>query len=154
MKNIVLILLIAMVPFSTMAQKRSKKGKNVKTEKIVESNSSYDFMVITGQEITFKANNRSDVKSSSPVALNTIELVKTKMKITFDFGGLKNPDNIFLMKNIRNYRTMADAVNGAANKGWDFISSNLIKHKEGVTHYYYMKRNKQIILMNDLKKLY
>jgi len=142
MKKIVLMILVAMVPFLTMAQKRSKKGKKVKTEKIVESNSSYDFMVITGDEITFKAEDRADFKASNPVDLKRREMMKTKMKIDFDFGGIKSPENINLMKNGRGYRTMASAVNGAANEGWEFISANVINGKKGTTHYYYMKRNK------------
>ena len=35
MKKIVLMLLVTMVPFLTMAQKRSKKEKNTKIEKVV-----------------------------------------------------------------------------------------------------------------------
>ena len=42
MKKITLMLLVAMVPFLTMAQKRSKKDKTKTT------NASYEFMVITG----------------------------------------------------------------------------------------------------------
>ena len=142
MKKIVLMMLVAMIPFLTMAQKRSKKGKKVKTEKIVESNSSYDFMVITGYEIAFKAVDRADIKASNPVDLKRREMMKTKMKIDFDFGGIKSLENIKLMKNSRDYRTMASAVNGAANEGWEFIFANVTDGKNGTTHYYYMKRNK------------
>ena len=142
MKKIVLMMLVAMVPFLTMAQKRSKKGKNVKTEKIVESNSTYNFMVITGYEMTIKAEDTADIKSSKPVELKSREMMKTKMKINFDFGSIKSPENINLMKNARRYMTMAAAVNGAANEGWEFISANAINGKAGNTHYYYMKRNK------------
>ena len=46
------------------------------------------------------------------------------------------------MKNSRGDRTMAAAVNGSANEGWEFISANAINGKAGNTHYYYMKRNK------------
>ena len=46
------------------------------------------------------------------------------------------------MKNASRYMTMAAAVNGAANEGWEFISANAINGKAGNTHYYYMKRNK------------
>jgi hypothetical protein len=142
MKKIVLMLLVAMVPFLTMAQKRSKKGKNVKTEKIVDSNSTYNFMVITGYEMTIKAEDTADIKASKSVELKSRKMMKTKMKINFDFGGIKSPENINLMKNARRYMTMAAAVNGAANEGWEFISANAINGKAGNTHYYYMKRNK------------
>ena len=142
MKKIVLMLLVATVPFLTMAQKRSKKGKNVKTEKIVESNSAYEFMIITGNEMTIKAEVTADVKASKSVELKNRKMMKTKMKINFDFGGIKSPENINLMKNARRYLTMAAAVNGAANEGWEFISANAINGKAGNSHYYYMKRNK------------
>ncbi len=51
MKKITLIMLVAMVPFMTMAQKKSKKGKKAKIEKVDNSNASYEFMVITGYEM-------------------------------------------------------------------------------------------------------
>ena len=142
MKKIVLMMLVAMIPFLTMAQKRSKKGKNVKTEKIVDSNSTYNFMVITGYEMTIKAEDTADIKASKSIELKSREMMKTKMKINFDFGGIKSSENINLMKNARRYMTMAAAVNGAANEGWEFISANAINGKAGNTHYYYMKRNK------------
>ena len=50
MKNITLMLLVAMVPFMTMAQKKSKKGKQNKIEKVDNSNATYEFMVISGFE--------------------------------------------------------------------------------------------------------
>ena len=51
MKKIVLMLLVTMVPFLTMAQKRSKKEKNTKIEKVVRSNSGIKYMIIKGAEI-------------------------------------------------------------------------------------------------------
>jgi hypothetical protein len=139
MKKIVLMLLLAMVPFLTMAQKRSKKGKNVKTEKIVESNSTYNFMVIIGHEMNSKGQLKADLKK--PVEVKS-KMRKTKMIINFDFGGIISAENKNLMKNARRYMTMAAAVNGAANEGWEFISANAINGKAGNIHYYYMKRNK------------
>ena len=142
MKKIVLMMLVVMVPFLTMAQKRSKKGKNMKTEKIVESNSSSEFMIITGYEMTLKGEGRTDIKSSKPVDLNSREMIRTKMKINFDFGMIKSPENINLMKNARGYRTMAAAVNGAASLGWNFVSSNIILSGKDKIHYFYMRKNK------------
>jgi hypothetical protein len=143
MKKIVLMMLVAMVPFLTMAQKRSKKGKNVKTEKIFESNSTYNFMVIIGNEKNsegqLKTYSKADSKKLQDVKS---KITKTKMIINFDFGGIKSSDNKILLKNASLYMTMAAAVNGAANNGWEFISANVINGKAGNTHYYYMKRNK------------
>ncbi|MBT5750098.1 MAG: hypothetical protein HOI39_03120, partial [Flavobacteriales bacterium] len=50
MKKVTLMLLVAMVPFLTMAQKKSKKGKKNKIEKVDNSNATYEFMVISGFE--------------------------------------------------------------------------------------------------------
>ena len=142
MKNIVLILLIAMVPFSTMAQKRSKKGKNVKTEKIVESNLSYDFMIITGYEMAIKAEARNGGDGVARPA-TTKEMMKpnSNLKIVFDFGRVKSNAISNLLRNAEEYRTMAHAVNAAIKEGWDFISSDVIISGNNRTHYYYMKRN-------------
>ena len=52
MKKITLIMLVAMVPLFTMAQKRSKKGKE-KVEKVVNK-ATYDFMIITGMTMIIK----------------------------------------------------------------------------------------------------
>ena len=135
MKKIVLMMLVAMVPFLTMAQKRSKKEKNVKTEKIVESNSTYNFMVIIGQEMNSKGQLKADLKK--PVDVKR-KMTKTKMIINFDFGGIMSAENKKLMKNASLYITMAAAVNAAADEGWEFISANVVNG----THHYYMKRNK------------
>ena len=135
MKKIVLMMLVAMVPFLTMAQKRSKKDKNVKTEKIVESNSTYSFMVIIGHEMNNKGHFKADLKK--PVDVKS-KMMKFKMIINFDFGGIMTAENESLMKNASRYSTMAAAVNGAADAGWEFISANVVNG----THHYYMKRNK------------
>jgi len=135
MKKIVLMLLVAMVPFLTMAQKRSKKEKNVKTEKIVESNSTYNFMVIIGYEMNNKGQLKADLKK--PVDVKS-KITKSKMMINFDFGGIMSAENKNLMNNAKRYFSMAAAVNAAADEGWEFISANVVNG----THHYYMKRNK------------
>ena len=146
MKKIVLMMLVAMVPFLTMAQKRSKKGKKIKTEKIVESNSAYNFMVITGIQMTpetgNKLVNKADVKDFKAADSKIRKKIEKKMKINFDFGGILSPGNLKLMKAASLYITMAAAVNGAANEGWEFISANLVNVNGYTTHHYYMKRNK------------
>ena len=141
MKNIVLMMLVAMIPFLTMAQKRSKKGKNVKTEKIVESNSSYEFMVITGYEL---ANNQEENGSANSTAASKIDVIRSfsKVVIKFDFGRIKANQASNLLENSSNYKTMATAVNAAAKEGWNFVSSDVVSEGKSKIHYYYMKRNK------------
>ena len=125
-------MLVAMVPFLTMAQKRSKKGKNVKIEKIVKpdkisySNAPYEFMVIVGNELT--SANKDNINS--------------KVIVSFDFGGVKSIDAKSFNKMSKIYRTMAEAVNGAASLGWDFVSSDVILSGKDKIHYYYMRKNK------------
>ena len=146
MKKIVLMMLVAMVPFLTMAQKRSKKGKKVKTEKTTESNSTYDFMVITGYEIALEKEIRGGVNGAgvNRVANADTEIMKpnSKIRINFDFGRVKTNEISSLLRNAGKYRTMAAAVNAAANEGWDFVSSDIVLSGKNKIHYYYMKRNK------------
>ncbi len=144
MKNIILIVLVTMVPFLTMAQKRSKKGKKVKTEKIVELNSSYDFMVITGYEKFFKVEARGSVNGTA--SSNSVEkdMMKSnsKMIFSFDFGRIKNNGISSLRENARSYKTIATAINAAAKEGWDFVSSNVVLSGKDRIHYFYMRKNK------------
>ena len=145
MKKIILMILVAMIPFVTMAQKRSKKGKNVKTEKISESNSSYEFMIITGYEMTSKVGARAVGGTAVANANEEVkEMMKSnsKIRVSFDFGIISNSEASSLLRNARNFRTMAAAVNAAANEGWDFVSSNIVLSGSSKIHYYYMKRDK------------
>ena len=143
MKKIVLMMLVAMVPLLTMAQKRSKKGKNIKTEKIVKSNVSYDFMVITGYETAVE-----EVKGGVNGAASTRSIQKDMMKsnskivFNFDFGRVKTNELSNLRRNARNYRTIATAINAALNEGWNFVSSNVILSGKDKIHYFYMRKNK------------
>ena len=143
MKKIVLIMLVAMVPFLTMAQKRSKKGKNVKTEEIVESNSSYEFMVITAI-----GTSKVETKFLSPRAVNsgtrTKEMMKSnsRLMIVFDFGRTKTKTISNLIKDAESFRSMATAVNAAAKEGWSFVSSDVVSEGKSKIHYYYMTRKK------------
>mgnify|MGYP001162662029 FL=1 len=138
MKKLIVIILVAMVPFLTMAQKRSKKDKGV-------SKNVTSYMVIKGIEVsqnpdeemgdvglTDKTNNerRSQMKS--------ILKGNTQFLIHFDSGGQNHKEERELMKN--NNQSMVAALNAASKKGWEFISANVLKDGEITTHYYYMKR--------------
>ena len=132
MKKITLMLLVAMVPFLTMAQKRSKKAKE-KTEK--SYNTSFEYMVISGYSLAKVSPKVKGLEKKSPIPLN-------KMIVRFDFGGIKTNDTEKLLKNARNYISMAAAVNGAANYGWEFVSANIVKEGKSIVHYYHMRRTK------------
>ena len=135
MKKIILLILIAIVPFLSIAQKRSKK--NTKTEKISNSNATYEFMVIIGSEIKSSKPNKNEGKIA-PMRIGMLP----KITFNFDFGLLKNEENKGLMKSSVRFRTMGEAVNAAANLGWDFHSANVVDSKGSKVHYYYMKRDK------------
>ena len=127
MKKIVLIILVAMVPFLTVAQKRSKKSKNVKIEKPVLNENKIsvsNFMVIVGKEAILPA------KGSS----------KSKLKISIDFGGVLSEGSKDLLKLSNKTHSMIEIVNAAAGFGWDFVSSNVILSGDNRIHYYYMKK--------------
>ena len=142
MKNIVLMMLVAMLPFLTMAQKRSKKGKNVKTEKIVESNASYEFMIITGYEVSKEDNNYGNRSGNPEIKIKEMMKSNSRLRIMFDFGRIKTKTVSNLKENAETFRTMAAAVNAAANEGWYFVSSDVVLSGSSKIHYYYMKRDK------------
>lgn len=127
-------MLVAMVPLLTMAQKRSKKGKG-KTEKVVNQ-ATYDFMVITGRSLLVASDIGNLGSSRRPDLSNS----RYKLKITFDFGGIKNEGNVSLSE--VQYRSMAHAVNAAAAYGWEFLSANVINSGDRRNHYYYMRKQK------------
>mgnify|MGYP001480661727 CR=1 FL=1 len=141
MKKIVLLMLVAMVPFFTMAQKKAKKKKNVKTEINEGLNASYEFMVITGYEL---ANDKVESRSGNSPAASRNDVVRpfSKVVIKFDFGRVKANQASSLLENSRSYKTMATAVNAAAKEGWNFVSSDVVSEGKSKIHYYYMKRDK------------
>ena len=145
MKKIVIMMLIAMVPFLTIAQKRIKKDKNTKTEKVAKSNATYEFMVITGYEIMMDEGKRVKGPGQIPspdMQLKMMLKSNSKVMIRFDFGSSKTKENLDLLRLSETYKSMAAAVNGAANNGWEFISSDVIASGTSKMHYYYMRKDK------------
>jgi hypothetical protein len=137
------MLLVAMVPFFTMAQKRSKKGGNP-TEQTKKSKANIEYMMIKGIEIPMTPPESShpgeDVRE---MALGSISSEKIKLIVAFDYGDIRSEEAKEMRSNSRRFRTMMSAVNVAAEKGWEFINSNVISEDKIKIHYYYMKRNKK-----------
>lgn len=140
MKKLILLMLVAMVPYFTIAQKRSKKGN-----KKVETVASYEFMTIIGYEIM----NNSDkkIKKTGPTEQDSpfskVKLLmksNTKLVVEFDLGPLAKQESIEL--NEQRFKSMVGAVNAAANKGWEFHSANVLYQGGVKIHYYYMRREK------------
>ena len=142
MKKITLIMLVAMVPFMTMAQKKSKKGKKNKIEKVDNSIATYEFMVISGFEREIdKDDSRRGTSEIPSVQIKKLMKAGSQVMINFDFG-TRSQANSELMKNARSYRSMASAVNALANYGWEFVNANVVNLGTTKAHYYYMKRSK------------
>ena len=137
MKKLILLLLVAMVPFLTMAQKRSKKEDKQTTS----SKASVEYMMIKGIEIPMTNESANPGEDVREMALGSISSENIKLIVAFDYGNLRNAE----AKEMRGkrFRTMMSAVNTAAEKGWEFINSNVISENKMKIHYYYMKRNKK-----------
>ena len=125
MKKITLMLLVALVPFLSMAQKASK----------------VEYMMIKGIEVQMNNESENSAGDVREMALGSISSENVKLIVAFDYGDLRNAE-VKEMTGAR-YRTMMSAVSAAAEKGWEFINSNVISTDKMTIHYYYMKRNKK-----------
>ena len=149
MKKLTLLLLVAMIPFLTMAQKRSKRGSK-KVETVDVNKASYEFMIITGYEVIIppieKKQLQNDLTAIPPPDVKLQRLIKSNIKakiaVNFDGGKLLKEELAPLNEQSRNFRTMAGAVNAVANLGWEFYNSDVVVVPGAKIHYYYMKRNK------------
>lgn len=143
MKKIVLMLLVAMVPFLTIAQKRSKKEDKQAVEQVKKSNASVEYMMIKGIEIPMINESTHPGEDIREMALGAISSENVKLIIAFDYGNLRNSEVKEMKTNSGRFRTMMSAVNTASEKGWEFINSNVISEDKMKIHYYYMKRKKK-----------
>ena len=128
MKKIVIMMLIAIVPLLTIAQGKKSKA-NV------------EYMMIKGVEIPMNIGDADPGADVREMALGSISSENVKLIVAFDYGDLRNTE----VKEMtgKRFRTMMSAVNTAADKGWEFINSNVISEDKIKIHYYYMKRNKK-----------
>ena len=135
------MIMVCALPFAAMSQKRSKKSNN-DTES--RSSSKTNFMIIKGVEIDVSQEGLTkEEKESEDVSLDRImkKYVKpmSKMAFSFDVGEHNSEIDELLDASLR-FRSMAQAVNKAAEYGWSFIHSNVIIDGDVIVHYYYMKR--------------
>jgi len=143
MKKLITIMLVAMIPFITMAQ-RGKKNN--------DSTNNYEFMIIKGVEIqdqmagydgreTDRRRESGDVISHENMH-NLLNGKSSKLIISFDAGNNKDDDIVKLRNNSQSMRTMATAVNMAASYGWEFVNATIVDKDIALLHYYYMQRKK------------
>ena len=149
MKNILLMILVATIPFMSIAQKRSKKSNAKMGEFVKKSPSEYEYMVIEGvqsimsdeekmmdqDELSARDGARGDMKMKG--------MIKSKYKhfVRFDTGKI-TPEQVELNKMARTCSHMSDALYQASKLGWEFINASHINNDEFITHFYYMKRKR------------
>ena len=149
MKNILLMILVATIPFMSIAQKRSKKSNAKMGEFVKKSPSEYEYMVIEGvqsimsdeekmmdqDELSARDGARGDMKMKG--------MIKSKYKhfVRFDTGKI-TPEQVELNKMARSCSHMSDALYQASKLGWEFINASHINTDEYITHFYYMKRKR------------
>jgi len=141
MKKLIVIMLVAMIPFITMAQKRSKKDKKAKQEVKIPS---VNFMVITGMAITPDISKEEmvvEITDNVEGALMRQKLREKGLKISFDFGTQVPKEMKELIVEARRLHSMTDAVNVLTKRGWEFSGSD-IQTDENVTYYYYYMQRK------------
>ena len=141
MKKIILIMLVGLVPFVTMSQKRSKKGSDVTTQNSQDVTS--DFMVIKGVEIGSVPNANERSGEGEDIALDQLmkkHLKPSRLSFSFDAGSLRDKDVKSLISASKEFRSMAQAVNAASEYGWQFINATVVMDGNAIVHYYYMKK--------------
>tara|TARA_B100001142_G_C14125863_1_gene574927 strand:- start:10 stop:420 length:411 start_codon:yes stop_codon:yes gene_type:complete len=135
-------MMVALVPFATMSQKRAPKGKTQKTENT--SKIKTNFMIIKGVEIPINMSGKVEKvtteEESEEISMKRHLKPMTKLMVTFDFGSAGSKESQSLMSESKSIRTMADAVNKAAEYGWEFVNSTVVVDRKVTIHYYYMKR--------------
>ena len=150
MRKIILLTLIAVVPFFTMAQKKSRKGSKTTSTTSEVTASMYEFMIIKGAEVPLMEGGEDRIvegsKNSDDISLERKmkRLLKppVRLLVSFDVGHVRSTEIQALNSKANEFRTMASAVKAASLYGWDFINANVVSTNDGMIHYYYMKRKK------------
>lgn len=152
MKKLILLMLVAMVPFLTMAQKRTKKGKDTKIETTDKSSDAKaTFMILKGVEIDMfemdqagmdqkeiEDRKRSDITLDGMIQRHSNP--SSSFHFSYDIGGESSKESEYLTKSSRGFRSMAQAVHHAQKSGWNFVNSTIVVDDMITIHYYYMKR--------------
>ncbi len=136
MKKLITIILVALVPFISMAQKRSKKDKTAKSE--IKS-SELRFMVIKAVSVS-DPSTKDVLLEEFHLDHNDVNTSLDKVRIWFDFGSNINKEAAKLLEESRKMRSLTDAVNLLGNYGWEFVSANIERDGQFTTYYYYMKK--------------
>ena len=145
MKKIILLILIAMIPFLTIAQKRTKKVKDNKTE------TNATFMIIKAVEIDmFEMNqvgmDKKEIEDRKRDDISLEIMIKrhsspsSSFVFSYDIPGATSKEIESFIKASKKFSSMAQAVNHAQELGWNFVNSNIVDDDMITIHYYYMKK--------------
>ena len=150
MKNILLMILVASIPFMSIAQKKRPKKSNAKMgEYVKQSPSEYEYMIIEGVQST--ASDEEKMMQQDELAARDGARGDVKMKgmlkssykhfVRFDTGKI-TPEQVELNKLARVCSHMSDALYQASKLGWEFINASHVNNEEYITHFYYLKRKR------------
>ena len=139
MKKIALLLLVVSIPFTTIAQKRSKKDTKTTT-----TNTKVNFMIIKGVEVdmSFEGMDESEILAQDVSLQQAKRHIKpsSKFYFSYDVGSPRNKEVVKLTSSSQSFRSMAQAVNASAEYGWEFMNATIVIDGPVKIHYYYMKR--------------
>lgn len=143
MKNITLLLLVAIVPFLSIAQKRSSKKTPAEQEAKIQL-SVYEYMNITGIEQDVVVNEEDgEARGAAGPEVKFIKRLKSKARLFIRFNSGKiTPEILEMNKLARECTSMMLALNAATKYGWDLLSSNVVKEDGATVHHMYLRRKR------------
>ena len=150
MKNILLLILVATIPFMSVAQKKTNKKSNARLGEFVKkSPSEYEYMIIQGVQSTSSDNEQmmgqeelAD-RADAPAKARMKGMIKSKYRhfIRIDTGKM-SPEQKELNKIAASCFDMTDALFQASKMGWEFVNASHVSNEDLITHYFYMKRKR------------
>ena len=143
MKKITLLLLVAIVPFLSIAQKRSSKKTPAKQEVKVKL-SEYEYMNITGIEQDVDVTEEDgEARGAAGPEVKFIKRLKSKARLFIRFNSGKiTPEILEMNKLARECTSMMLALNAATKYGWDLVSVNVVKEEGATVNHMYLKRKR------------
>jgi len=145
MKNIILLLLVALVPFLSIAQKRSnKKNTTISKQDAKIQLSDYEYMSITGieQDPVFNEE-EGEVRGAAGPEQKFMKRLKSKSRIFVRFNSGKiTPEILELNKLSRECNSMMLALNAASKYGYDLHTATSLKEENTTVHIMYLRRKR------------
>tara|TARA_B100001939_G_scaffold261475_1_gene228519 strand:+ start:1600 stop:2022 length:423 start_codon:yes stop_codon:yes gene_type:complete len=140
MKKILIAILMLTLSFSSYSQRKSKKTKSLNKSymliKIIETNSFSD-------EEFIEMSNLSQDDAFNEVMTKEFLYRESNIKIKYEFGLNYSKEEFKKMNEVQlEAQTIAQAINGAAQFGWQIASTNTVLLKNGGhrLHYIYMSK--------------